>query len=111
MTDMEMLELAAKAIGERLVPFEKLPILDIEGSPFWNPRMDSKDAFDLAARLQVDIRHIGKDADEFPIRNSCVIVTQRNWRGFVAEQHGEDPYAALRLAILRAAAEIGKGMP
>lgn len=100
MTDMEMLEFAAKAIGERLVPFEKLPILDIEGTPFWNPRSDSKDALELAARLQVDIRH-----------GSTAVVARCGSHIAVAERDEEDPYEALRMAIFRVAVAVGRGMP
>ena len=106
MTDRELLELAAKAAGiDAVYEKEYLTWFD-RGRPFrpaWNPLTDDGDALRLAVKLEllVDIEtcyhviackelmacveHIGNDG------NGCI-------------------YAATRRAIVRAAAEIGKGL-
>lgn len=94
MTDKELLELAAKAID-----------LDTEWSGphtprTWNPLADDGDALRLAVKMGLFIDLHGK-------------YTRVSWPfepPKVAEQHGDDPYAATRRAIVRAAAEIGKSM-
>jgi hypothetical protein len=81
MTDRELLELAAKAIGIDHW-FGK------EGTVEWNPLTDDGDAL----RLAVKIKWV-------PSRVEVVGLSMN-----------EDPSAATRRAIVRAAAEIGKGM-
>ena len=87
MTDRELLELAAKAIGKRLVPHEQAPMLDEEGAPHWNPLADDGDALRLAVKLGIDIT-----------RAQVVF-----W-----DKESTDPNAATRRAIVRAAAEIAQ---
>jgi len=83
-TDRELLELAAKAAG---IPW-------VEGGPSrmgwagWNPLTDDGDALRLAVKLNIDA---GKPGMRLSV----------DWR------EGEDPYAATRRAIVRAAAAIG----
>jgi hypothetical protein len=95
--DRELLELAAKAAG-----YEK----DIDGYYFesgfptmisWNPLTDDGDALRLAVKLGMCVNF-----DEEKVGANC-------GRGAV-EVKGDDPYAATRRAIVRAAADIGKGM-
>ena len=104
MTDRELLELAAKAAG----------LKEGIGGAFWtedggvfDPLTDDGDALRLAVKL-----------------GFCVIVFARFdqpdvWVGYrhsenegrnVAEELGNDPYAATRRAIVRAAAAIGEQM-
>jgi hypothetical protein len=91
MTDKELLELAAKAAGIEINWFkwERL-------TGQWNPLTDDGDALRLAVKLNLfNTRSKGyewPDAELFA-------------------RHDEDPYAATRRAIVRAAAEIGKAMP
>lgn len=112
MTDRELLELAAKAAGLEFDPTAKTAhglMVVRDGAVcqsdqvLWNPLSDDGDALRLAVKLEllVDIEtcyhviackelmacveHIGNDG------NGCI-------------------YAATRRAIVRAAAEIGKGM-
>jgi len=96
MTDRELLELAAKAIGKTLVPFEELPWLDEEGTPYWNPLTDDGDAF----RLMVDMR-LPLDIEDY--------ATYVYPLG-VHVDHEDKPEAATRRAIVIAAAEMGRRM-
>jgi hypothetical protein len=107
MTDKELLELAAKAAGiEYDFCRPELGGCQIRKpfvSGFWNPLTDDGDALRLAVKLEVD----------YTIRNGATWV---NWpvseTGMFVhhEVHGNDPYAATRRAITRAAAAIGEGM-
>jgi hypothetical protein len=105
MTDREILELAAKAAGLRLFIWgakgaENYCIKNADGSPGdrWNPLTDDGDALRLAVRLSLDI-HVDSN------------LTEVIYLDATTEAHLNDPYAATRRAITRAAAEIGKAMP
>lgn len=110
MTDdlKELLTLAAKAAGIydklawtpgatpwlRVDQFTALP---------WNPSTDDGDAFRLAVKLSIAV--------------DCTSARCWAWNngwthpGVMEEFYGSDPLAATRMAILRAAAEIGRAMP
>jgi hypothetical protein len=103
MTDRELLELAAKAAGH---PIDKSwgdgfsitgdAMLDWHNGKRWNPLRDDGDALRLAVDLRLTGFHIGrKSAWVDPFVNSQIT-------------YREDPYAATRRAIVRAAAEIGR---
>ena len=111
-TDRELLVMAAKAAGIKIVRnadgalrngtgFSELA--NIFSLPFWNPLLDDGDALRLAVTLRIsadffdDAIYVGYT----PLDNEC---------DQVQEPTGSDPYAATRRAIVRAAAEIGKGM-
>jgi hypothetical protein len=89
MTDRKLLELAAKAAGYWAAEFNcpaNLP------RPDWNPLTDDADALRLAVRLRMNVDWESAD---------CV------WCDNEGETvEGDDPYAATRRAITRAAAEI-----
>ena len=104
MTDRELLELAAKAAGYPLIEATRRLTKDkyfeiiynaAGNRAAWNPLTDDGDALRLAVKLE-------RFADDnfwnrvFSCRN-----------GF---DFGIDEHAATRRAIVRAAAEIGKGM-
>ena len=95
MTDKELLELAAKAVGEKVVrPCDDESGFLLYGTQDkWNPLTDDGDALRLAVHLNIDINFTESLVD-------CGIAICKD----------NDPYAATRLAIVRAAAEIGKGM-
>ena len=111
MTDKELLELAAKAIG----------LKEGIGGAFWtedggvfDPITDDGDALRLAVKLGISIT-------PYPIYNAdhhSVICKQRRKSDTmreanpteVIELYGNDPYAATRRAIVRAAAAIGEQM-
>ena len=90
MTDQELLELAAKAFG-----FGKQNPPD---NPHWNPLSDDGDALRLAVYLFRDI-HFWYFDNSVSVGNELRVVC------------GDDPCAATRLAIVRAAAEIGRNQP
>jgi hypothetical protein len=82
MTDRELLELAAKACGLEEAKMR------IEFNQ-WNPLTDDGDALLVMVKLGIDIAKAQVDY----------------W-----DKHSNDPYAATRRAITRAAAEIGRNM-
>lgn len=110
MTDRELLELAAKAAGIEL-GCRGCGKFGCIGECEWNPLTDDGDALRLAVKL-----HIGMDIYNGHVEaNWCDLV--RSEERFVQEFcdeafNGLDAkQAATRRAIVRAAAEIGKGMP
>lgn len=92
MNDRELLELAAKAAGMDIDP-ERYD--DAWGfalrrtATWWNPLADDGDALRLAVKLGIDI---------FP------------WRNKSQDQQTVGIEAAVRIAIVRVAAEIGRQM-
>lgn len=118
MTDKELLEYAAKAAEYdwRGTEFNGGTfIADEHGDPkYWNPLKDDGDAFRLAVKLGISIT-------PYPIyqpEKHSVIAKQRRVSDTLREAnptetielHNDDPYAATRRAIVRAAAEIGRNM-
>jgi hypothetical protein len=110
MTDKELLELAAKAAGRDTNSYYRwyespspgfYRLIDDEPTAYkWNPLTDDGDALRLAVNLGLNV-----------ICDSIGSVTVRKERPKAFVQLGAgDPYAATRRAIVRAAAEIGKGM-
>ena len=102
--------MAAKAVGLRPLCFEKkrcglqLGSRRPPGFPTrWNPLLDDGDALRLAARCDIDIIHFS----DFARADYMVGV------GYFSEHEafGDDKMAAIRRAIVRAAAEIGRSMP
>ena len=116
MIDRELLELAAKAAGYPLIEATRRLTKDkyfeiiynaAGNRAAWNPLTDDGDALRLAVKLELCM--------DFRLKASWVC-NQDNpdsslgeWMG-ISEWHHTDPYAATRRAIVRAAAEIGKGM-
>ena len=112
-TKRELLELAVHAAG---LPYVK-PAPEYDGrfglevgsdNPFrtwtWNPIDYDSDAFRLAVKLRIEIVYAdGKCICQFRIPGKGLM--------YVSEQiSGDIPYAATRLAIVRAAAEIALAM-
>ena len=100
MTDRELLELAAKAGGVELGYW-----CPNNGAfwcgEYWNPLDDDGDALRLAVKLGLDIE----------MQEDCVYANGFDVQNYqLFEWHNNDPYAATRRAIVKAAAEIGKGM-
>lgn len=97
-SDDELLALAAKAA--RIEWDEQLGCFYNGRLKPWNPRDDDGDSFRLAVVTNLWIgQHDG-----------AVTVSDGygRFKGAVEEEYNQDPVAATRLAILRAAAEIGK---
>jgi hypothetical protein len=102
--DKELLELAAKAAGftlEEHYDDDQYYPWCTETLAFWNPLLDDGDAFRLAAKLGLELRM----SSEF-----VIVVIPRYTDNEAFEPKNDDPYAATRRAIVRAAAEIGKEM-
>jgi len=104
--DRELLELAAKAAGYRLehsisAMYPYADVFRVE-SERWNPLADDGDALRLAVILKLLIDHY---------YNGCAAVgsAELACEDFM-QPLGDDPYAATRRAIVRAAAEIGRKM-
>lgn len=106
MDDKELLELAAKAAGIENLYWskdgEKLFRRDGGIQKPWNPLTNDGDALRLAVKLHINMSFFERDI-------TCHI-SGIGMENCPFEQHGNDPYAATRRAIVRAAAEIGKGM-
>lgn len=112
-TDRELLELAAKAAGikydaEASKPHPKSGafwglwlVFDHEPSEYdrryWNPLTDDGDALRLAVKLGIWV-HPGRHTQE-----------AIGHRAIYERHDGNEPEAATRRAIVRAAAAIGKG--
>ena len=102
MTDRELLELAAKAVGITTYwakDGQKLFRRDGGIQKPWNPLNDDGDALRLAVKLQTPLmfsNEIARCVWGYGSPQSCV------------ESVGSDPFAATRRAIVLAAAEIGK---
>lgn len=112
MTDRELLKLAAKAAGIELAWIEYEcaprnvtgfhPLQNVFSGDLWNPLTDDGDALRLAVRLGL---RIGVDKD-----SNITHVQKLDVGLWITEPHNNDPYTSTRRAIVRAAAEIGKGM-
>jgi hypothetical protein len=110
MTDRELLEAAAKAAGKKVHTRNQagrdacgagdVGLWISEGQTCWNPLTNSGDAFELAVKLRLTLNCSYDDVaicgQEFTQKEAFI------------ERNGEDPYAATRRAIVRAAAAIGK---
>ena len=109
-TDRELLELAAKAAGIEL-PNPTLRVTHMRGvaPKVWNPIEDDGDALRLAVKLDIDL--IRESLDDVPSTPTHVKAQSWDLEFSASEALGDDHYAATRRAIVRAAAEIGKGMP
>jgi hypothetical protein len=90
----ELLELAAKAAG-----------LSFWQENSWNPLDDDGDALRLAVKLNIDVFFHASRVEGHVAGGRIPPV-----RAIEREDYGEDPLAATRRAIVRAAAEIGRNM-
>jgi len=102
MTDRELLENAAKAMGWSLFYYGTHCTVQTEPGKLmeWDPLTDDADALRLTVKLGLKV-------------NLCVtkFAVQVGGVGtYVEIDFGNDPYAATRRAIVRAAAEIGKNL-
>jgi|JI9StandDraft_2_1071091.scaffolds.fasta_scaffold309004_2 hypothetical protein len=111
--DRELLELAAKAAGIKLLRIrlddplckdfliENSPRNQFQKAGPWSPLADDGDALRLAVSL-------GMDVDVCRVTNSTWAMSGYSDEGGCAENHADDPGAATRRAIVRAAAEIAR---
>jgi hypothetical protein len=106
MTDKELLELAAKAAKIDWFRNTVNGLWNKEGE-IWNPLTDDGDALRLAVVLGMDVCVDTKHEEH----STHVICFSNDYDPAIAdemESHNNDPYAATRRAITRAAAAIGK---
>lgn len=116
MTDRELLELAAKAAGYGIHWIEDEQAFygyfpsEIRNDDYpWNPLTDDGDALRLAVKLGLLVdTHDSIYLQEHSSYASGVTVAFGEI--FIEELLDVDACAATRMAIVRAAAEIGKGM-
>ena len=101
-TDREMHEYAAKAAGVEIDPIDAAH--DPREWQCWNPRHDNNDAFQLAARLKLQVAFCTfnkYEASAYAFGKPAV---------HVLSLENTDIEAAAREAIFLMAVEIGKGM-
>lgn len=127
MTDREMLEFAAKAVGVTHVGYSECACGDMyhprdgeaglrisfdvrvtnpqifDGSGAWNPLINDGDALRLAVQLRMRVEPWGSGASSVASVDNLALVAEPHY--------GDDPERATRRAIVRAAAQIGKEMP
>jgi hypothetical protein len=102
MTDRELLEAAAKAAGMDLEWQADGWAHCLDTGCEWNPLTDDGDALRLAVKLRLTINCSYDDV--------AICGQEFTQKEVFIERNGEDPLAATRRAIVRAAAEIGKEM-
>jgi hypothetical protein len=103
MNDKELLTLAAKAAGIELMKNFMVPntVARKKDGWLWAPLTDNNDALRLAVKLKIDITFDGFDEDS--------VLASWDTEGMM-ERYGDDPYAATRRCIVRAAAAIGESL-
>ncbi|EOG8249901.1 TPA: hypothetical protein L4I51_002793, partial [Pseudomonas aeruginosa] len=93
-----------QAERDSIVDPAKASLWIVDGCTAWNPLIESHHAFILAVQLRLDItfyngfQEVAAEPSNGDGMNPC------------QEVFTENPYAATRRAIVRAAAEIGKSM-
>ena len=126
MNNRELLELAAKAAGYEVIKEFPYQIAVSCGAPNpldgvelfglvihdgvkvrspWNPLDDDGDALRLAVKLGMRVYVYAED-----LVTTVGFKLPSRARKSIHHPHGVDDYAATRRAIVRAAAEIGRGM-
>lgn len=104
-TDIELLELAAKAAGIKLGWYTPYALLgDFRQIPDWNPLTDDGDALRLSVKLKMTVT---VDDDAYTVVEAALF-DKAIFVDAVERHKKSDQYAATRRAIVRAAAEIGK---
>ena len=103
MDDRDLLELAAEAAGIYWIQLGPDGCLIREGerSRHWNPLSDDGDALRLAVALRLDVFFFEGFREVHS--SHCMIGESETW-----ERYGDDPLAATRRSIVRAAAEMAK---
>lgn len=118
MTDIELLEQAARAIGgvyhwEVGSFYGEQDFNPIE-IPAWNPLENSDDAFDLMIKLGLRFEYFAVDPFEVSGKPVCVITWAPGGAGrqvVTLTETGDEAHAVVRRAIVKAAAKIGRETP
>ena len=105
MSDRELLELAAKAAGIQ-IKYNYIGTQDARCA--WYPLTDDGDALRLAVKLRIDLIFMLSNENE---GEAIVYVGEDMKNESIRASLKNDPCAATRRAIVRAAAEIGRNMP
>ena len=114
--DRELLEMAAKACGITLIPYtwNKGTGWDHEGfteagkgPDEWNPLEDDGSALRLAVKLRLQLIQMDSKSEDDGITTLTPILHVDSTAGRIYQYLGDDPCAATRRAIVRAAASIG----
>ena len=114
LTDRELLEMAAKAAGYVVdEDFDRTDIRSTTGAPVtWRPLDDDGDALRLAVRLGICVEPYPvyqPEKHSVMVKQRCQLDTLRvPNKTECLELYGDDPYAAIRRAIVRCAASIGQ---
>ena len=106
MTDRELLEVAAKAAGAKWIDDEMFGCGWALDDCWWNPLTDDGDALRLAVKLNLSVRYDCCD-------EGIEVRVEGEWDNApspVFETFESEGDIATRRAIVKAAAEIGKGM-
>lgn len=117
MTDREMLEYAAKAAGYEPEDYVEIGIKKYlvvynpetgTGGNIFDPRGDDGDAFRLAVKLNLSVKYD-------TLSDGSIVQVAAPWHESFSDNWwnewlGDDSKNATRLAITRAAAEIGRSM-
>jgi len=106
MNDRELLKAAAKAAGYPAGRHVAMDGLLMANDLYWNPLTDDGDALRLAVKLRLEI--LSESMDDPPVMPTHVHAQDWGLEAGAMEPLGDDPYAATRRAITRAAAEIGR---
>ncbi len=109
MTEHSEIAFAAKAAGLQITVLDgECVVVDEGGYPMyvWSPLTSDAQAFRLAVRLdmQILVNRVDEVSEVIAGYHTRDLVT-------ITEHHGEDMYAATRLAIFKAAVEAGKKLP
>ena len=120
MSDNELIELAAQAVGIKgewvrdtafiqdrysfNVPYNNHGMMT---SVEWNPLREDSDAMRLAINLGMNLMILPANLKY----GFCTIGIGFNNEITISENYNQGPYKAVRRAIVRAAAEIGRKMP
>ena len=116
MSDQELLELAAKAAGltnlEYCLAWKCMAEYDdhegsYEWESYWNPLVRDSDALQLGVLLRLNIKH---GTTPSGAKNGLISCEQGFSEEFT-DVLGQDPFIAIRRAIVQVAAEIGKSKP
>lgn len=114
MSDRELLKLAANALGcdywHHAETFSDWMSHPACAHIKWNPLTDDGDALRLAVKLGLDILFTPEDVEVIADQHAKEdgVETVAPWAGESWTLKQQDPYAATRRAIVRAAAEIGR---
>lgn len=114
-TDRELLERAAKAAGHAVEwrPMvasgeggEWLAMKDGNGWIEWNPLTDDGDALRLAVKLRIDLQLFSLVPEAWRPQGIARAMVDRLGQARGVPVENDDPYAATRRAIVRAAAAL-----